>query len=234
VNFRKQHRIKANEAEYTKEHFVMSLSIGNAYYKKEGCFDMRLKAFFALTLLTLLIGCASSPQSHTPRLEPLEQKKTALVITKGSYFHKNLIGLDEHPITYELARVDTDSPISQERFFYRSQVTLVKQLKSAVSVEQNYDVFMVKPGTYLLENMTAELGNTIIHARSPWGVFTVNPGEVLYIGDFQFKFDKGGKTYEVVVTDNREKAEKYFKQHYPEYKLMETRLLRKATSMHKQ
>ncbi len=192
---------------------------------------MKRKPFFAVSLMIFLMGCVSSPQSHTPRLELLEQQKASLVITKGAYFQNNLMGGREHSITYELTRIDTDYPNPKERFFYQSKTSVMKQLKSFASAQQDYDVLMIQPGTYLLENMTAEVGNTIIRSSTPWGIFTVDSGEVLYIGDFQFKFDKAQKKYDLSVTDRREEAESYLAHHYPDYttKIMKTRLLSKAT-----
>ena len=203
--------------------------------------NFRPPTFLALILFVFLAGCASGPQKHTPKLELLEQHKTALILAKGSYFQKNLIASNDNPITYEFARLDDHYMDKKSRFFYQSKVDLVKQLKNTISSDQGYDVFMVEPGTYVLENMRAHIGNAIITTKFnginfnnqvTYGAFTVKAGELLYVGDFQFKFDGDQKKYVLLVTDHSDSAVNYLKEHYPEYENLplKTRLLTKTIS----
>jgi len=204
--------------------------------KKKEFLVMRLKLLFCGMIVLFFSGCGTAPQKPVD-IEEFENKHAALVIMKGSFLHRGMLRDSKHGITYDFARVDDHYFEPKNKFFYRSHselASVLRDMKGAFSKEPGYDIFFIEPGSYVLENIHAEVGKTKYRSDLPgldrtnniaYGSFDVLSGESIYLGDVQFEWDGKRKRYLVTVKDEHKNAEEFLGKSYKQALPLKTRLV---------
>lgn len=175
-----------------------------------------IKSVASITLALALTGCAGKYQNTDVNTEASELQKKAIVITNMNVplKTKSLLGNDrDFPLQSYWHRVD--GTVGEKQLKYNFGRT---GLFSAGDTGA-YHEHMVEPGTYELDELAYTVsGSRLIETYSmkmttkPKISFTVNAGEIVYIGDIQ----AGQGLRKIKFNDTYDKAVAYFKSAHPE------------------
>jgi hypothetical protein len=175
-------------------------------------------AIFILGILSVLVlsGCAGGPKyaKHKVNLEEFQMGNKAIVITKAHGKDKNIFGrTTESSAAISLARVDSNYPEVMKRLRYRNNTTGFRK----------YDIFMIEPGDYALEEIVYHNGNIMRYTTTDgylpdqkqyiFAQFSVKPNDIIYLGDIVV--DHANVRKHLALYDSHEKAQEYFNKKYP-------------------
>lgn len=174
-----------------------------------------------MIILLPLVGCGGiTYKSPAVRPQELHSGQKAIVITKASHKYKGFILSGEVPVGYRIARADTNYPELKTRHAYRSV-----DATSFTVWKQPYSIFMVEPGTYVVEDISYAVGDTTYSStldglnpgdeRFIYGGFSVKPGEIVYLGDLDINL-RDQKQVKIGVVDNYDEAVKMFHKKHPD------------------
>ncbi len=177
-----------------------------------------MRSLLLLISVLTLAGCGAGLKYASHKVNDAEfcAKNKAIVITKVYGRHKPLIGCErEYRAGYALAKVDSNYCNLHARHRYK--------IREASLVSPEYDILMIEPGEYVIEEICYTFGDTIYTSsaegyipgtgQAVYAKFTVKPNEIVYLGDLDIMPKQTGRPTKVLNSCGQ--AEKYFYKKYP-------------------
>ena len=155
-------------------------------------------------------------------ISDVEAEKQAVVVFKVRG-KRPLLAIGNGPkVSFDLAKIEPlTSEISISKVFYRVKPGFFNKLNPWSS---QWNVLMIQPGFYVIDNISWESGNTTYYARKDpiptscpvkYGAFQVKPGTVNYLGDLEFGVGKGCRLA-IAHTDQFPDAQEMLRKSHPE------------------
>ncbi|MDB6096090.1 MAG: hypothetical protein JWM09_368 [Francisellaceae bacterium] len=189
-----------------------------------------LKLSSILLIALMISGCGKKYANPTVKQDEFLQGQKAIVITKMIHPYKALFFNTTMPVDYSLSKVDENYSDKIKRHEYRGNL-------NTFLLKDTYDILMIDPGIYALESMSYSIDNynyitsyfTTADGYNPdtenfvYGGFSINPGEIIYLGDFDINLN--ANNFGIWIQDNYDKAKAYFDKRYP---LISNTIIKKA------
>lgn len=201
----------------------------------------KIKNLCALFVAALLCACGGGVKLSDPTvlIEQFQAGEKALIVTRSTFNSEHWLGGESQYNAFNVwVKIDDMSAQSPVRYsFYKNRFFLG-------SDSQNFRLYMIDPGVYMLESTAASNGSYHYSspdagpkkkAKSSEAFFEVKAGEVIYIGDLDLRVrsasskHKGMVVMETKLSDHFDEAKKVIAQDNPEIaEKMEKRLARFA------
>ncbi len=171
------------------------------------------KLLLNITIPLLLSACASLKYAdHAVKLQNFSNKKS-IVIT-------NMRNKDGDRVGYSFARIDNNYTDFYRRLRYRADDPMISIMMPM------YDIYMIEPGVYAVEEIKTVCGNTTTETTSDgfgfidssigfrYAGFQVKADEIVYLGDIIVDFRNAEQLLHPL--DKYEDAVHYLRKKYPE------------------
>lgn len=185
---------------------------------------LTIPALCCVFMILSLFGCSEGIKYKKATIKPNEFtcSNKAIVITRIGHRYKGLLSKGEVLANYDFAKANLEYTSLKTRHAYHVEAPFFQS-------RSDYNFLMIDPGTYVLENVSFELGNATFFSKDDginpgtehflFGGFTVKPGEILYIGNINIGLEDKPEIPDVQVIDNYEQGVEAFRNKYPKFSL---------------